>query len=321
MNATVLCLVLLVAAPEGAAADTPAETPKVKLSFDWAPGFQASVTSTKTRTRLAGERSSRSATSRYTLRTEPTGDDLRIRFANPTMKLDGDLEPLPAPAQAQIVAQVADLMPDFVVTKSGEFKGIDDLPGFQERLQSFLAETLPKDIDSVLLGQIRTILTSEAFLNSRAAEQWNAVVGAWVGAELDIGEQYVSSSKEPVPIVPGQEVLMNYSFSAKRLLPCKRHGSERGCAELEMRSVADAEDSKRLIESFLASVAGGRSLPATPIFKTLEIENVILLVTEPEGLIPHSCTITRSTRGTVSVDGQEQRVEQVDETLVSFTYP
>ncbi len=159
-------------------------------------------------------------------------------------------------------------MPDYVVTTTGEFVGVHDLPAFQTKLRAFLLEFFPKDVDSNILPQVQALFSSEAFLNSRAAEQWNAVVGAWAGAELELGAEYTYSSKEPVPLFPGEQVLMNYSFSAKRLVPCHRSGVDRSCAELEMRSTADPEDTKRMIQSFLSSVVG-KTLPQTPSFGPL----------------------------------------------------
>jgi hypothetical protein len=291
----------------------------VGLAFGWTPGLRASVTYVKTRTTVADERSSRSGTSKYTLLADVDGDNLRIRFENPTFELGG-AQKLPASVQAQLVGQVANLMPDYLVTQKGEFVGLHDLPDFQRRLRALMVDILPKDADPKLIGQVQSFVTSEAFVTSTAAEQWNAVVGAWLGAELEVGEQYTYSEKQPVPVFPGQQVLMHYTFSATRLSPCRRGGTKRTCAELEMRSTADAEDTKAIIQSVVSSLAG-KQLPQTPVFKTLEVENVVQLVTEPDGLVPHACTVTRTVKGTISVDGRDQHVEQVDETTVTYTYP
>jgi hypothetical protein len=254
--------------------------------------------------------------SRYTLLVDLEGDNLRIHFANPTFELGKDLKAFPAPAEALIVAQLAGLMPDYMVTRTGGFVGVHDLP----RLRTRLREIFPKDLDSNMLKQIQTFLTSEAFLNSQAEEQWNAIVGEWAGSELKFGAQYSFSTREPSPVFPEHEILMNYSFSAKRLVPCRRGGVDRSCVELEMRSTADPEDTKRMVQSVLSSL-GGKEIPQTPVFQTLESENVPLVITEAEGLVPHKYKLTQVVRGTVSADGKKHRLEQIDTTEVGYAYP
>lgn len=93
---------------------------------------------------IPDERSTRSATSRYTLRVAADDEHLRIHFADPSFQLGGDSEPLPAPVRAQIVAQVADLKPDYVVSRAGEFVAIHDLPAFRTRLQALVNEIFPE---------------------------------------------------------------------------------------------------------------------------------------------------------------------------------
>lgn len=323
MRVILSCCFLLLLASAGFAAEHAVPEPgsnTVDLVFAWQPGLRTSVTTTKSRTRVTNERTTRSATSRYTLVVGAEGENLRIHFEDPSFELGEQADSLPASAREQLVAQVADMAPDYVVSRSGAFIGIHDLPGFQKKLEAFLEKIFPDDLESDMLQKIQGMISSEAFLNARAAEQWNAVVGAWVGAEFELGEAYTHSSREPVPVFPGQQILMNYSFSAVRLVPCQRGGADRRCAELEMRSVADPEDTKRMIQAFLSNVIGDE-LPVAPVFRTLEIENVIRVVTEPNGLLPHALSITKTLKGTVSAGGQEQDIEQVDETKVSYAYP
>ncbi len=317
---SILCLLLLTAAPAWADSEEAAKPASVNLAFSWEPGLEATVSTTKTRLRDAGEQTKRSATSSYAIRVAADGEDLRIQFSDPSFEMSGDLEALPAQARAQLAAQIAELMPDYVVKKSGEFSRIHDLPAYQKRLEVFIDELMPKDIDPGLLAQFRAIFTSEGFLTGKAAEQWNTIVGVWAGAEFEFGEVYGYSNREPIPAFPGELILMNYEFSAKRLVPCRRAGKDRQCAEVEMRSTTDPEDTKKLIESMLSRLAGGE-MPPIPPFKTLEVMNTIHLVTEPDGLVPHAYTVTRTMQGTIEIEGQVQSVQQVEETRVEYTYP
>lgn len=316
----ILCGLLGSGIASGAQAQSAEDSPAVLLEFFWPPGLEASVTSVRTYTRTIEKRSSNTATSRFKFRVESNGDSLRIRFAEPSVEFDGEFGGLPAEARAQIVAQFSNLMPDYFVTTAGEFAGIYDLQAYQARFKEYLVTTLPRDSDPNLTDRLTALVASEAFLLSKTAEQWNTLVGLWVDAEFVFGEAITYESEEPLPLVPGETVLMHYSFSANRMVPCSRSGVDRDCVELEMRSTADSEDMQRMIESLLSRVAGDASLQL-PTFQTLEIENVIRLVTEADGLVPHACTTTKTVRGTVAAVGKTQALEQIDSTEESFVYP
>lgn len=332
MGVGALCVLLLLVAPvNGAAAKSPVATPHVAakapaepdtvlLAFAWPVGLRANVTSVRKHTRILQSKSTRSMTSRYTMEVAADTGGLRIRCTDPKVELGAGFEALPAAARAQAVDQAADFFPEFRVNETGECTGLVDLPGFQAKLQDFLASIFPKGTDSIVVAQARSLMGSEAFANAKASEQWNSIVGTWVGAEMEVGEEYPYSNREAVALFPGQDVLMHFTFAANRLLPCSRRGSQRPCVELELHSVADAEDMKKVIDQFFQKLGRGASSPSS-LFTSLEIENVIRLVTEPKGLIPHRMTVTRTLQGTVRVEGKDFPIEQTDETQVEYAYP
>jgi hypothetical protein len=294
----------------------------VVLRFDWPEGFQAEVVTKRTRTRSGEDGSSRSATSRYTIRAWDDGSELRVGFSDFELEAQ-DLGALAPAAQTQLLAQLGDLVPDFVVTRSGEFVGIADFEVFRGRLDLVLDRALPEGVEpSALpaLTEVRRLLTSQEFLESRAAGQWNALVGTWLEGELEVGASYSYEERSPVPIFPDEEILTSYQFSAERLLPCPRSGEDRECVELELRSITDPTDAKRMIESLLQRLTPAE-VRAAAHFTEFELENVIRLVTEPDGLIPHRHEETKTLRGTLSVGGQTQHVEQIDVTESSYAYP
>jgi hypothetical protein len=254
------------------------------------------------------------------VRVDAEGEHLRIRFTDPEFEATPDVDAVPSSERAEIMAKLADLMPDFVVTRAGAFVGLHDLPGFQKKLRNLLTQIMPPNLDPAVITQMQSLLTSEAFLNSRAAEEWNATVGAWVGGSFEFGVPEEYSRLDPVPVFPGSEIRMNYAFSAEGTLACERASSARRCVQLMMRSVADPEDTKRMIDSFLAKLAPDQA-PEMPVFRTLAIENVLRVTTEPEGLIPHSYSLTKSIRGTLAAPDGEQAVEQTDTTEVRYTHP
>ena len=214
----------------------------VALDFHWEPGLEAAVVSTRSRTRKGTNESHSTMTSRYRLRVDADGDQLRIGFEDLTLEA---AENQPATPEAmQFVGQMADLAPDYRVKKTGEFVGLHDFASYQEALNAMLSGMVADGAEEAL-GPLLEMLTSEAFVNTRASEQWNAIVGAWVGAELEIGEAYEAQIREPIPVIPGEHVLMNYTFEVTGWVTCERGGRTRQCAVLEMRSTADPDDMKR----------------------------------------------------------------------------
>lgn len=298
------------------------ETEVVHLVFAWPPGLRGSVSATQTREEtIDGDQTTDSATFRYSFQVVSEGENLRLDFDSASLETS-DVDAAMKSMQADVAARLAELMPSYFVSKAGDFAGIHDFAAFQRSVQAMF-DTAFKDLDPAVAQQaspLRDAMTSEAFLTSKAMEEWNAVVGVWTGAELEVGAEYVYSDQEPVPAFPGEEVLMNYTVSAKGFAPCRRGDEELRCVELEMRSSADPEDTRRLIEGFLAKLVGEGNT-AAPVFTSLEIENVIVVLTEPATLVPHTSFRTRTIRGTGSAAGEESRVEQVDRTEQRYTYP
>ncbi len=313
----ILTLVFL-ASSATAQDDSPAAEPEVvELHFSWPAGLSAHATTSKSRSRTTDQTSTQSSNSSFSFTVEPVGENLRVNFADPTFELSGDTESISVEAQAELTAQIADLIPDYLVTSAGEYVGIEDLPRFQQALQKFLQEILSAE-DGVS-DQLTGTLTSEAFLNFKTAEQWNIIVGTWAGGELEFGAEYSFSSREPVSIMPGQTVLMNYTFAVLRRLDCSRGGTQRDCVELEMRSEADAADTEKMIQLLIDQLAKGES-PELPAFEDFSVENTILLVTEPAGLIPHRYSVSKAVKVSMTEAGERQTFEQLDETEVKFDY-
>ena len=310
---------LLVASGCATVADAPEAEPgtPVALVFGWEPGMQASVVSTRTRQRTGASNLENSMTSLYTLRVDSAGEELRVHFDDLEVEVGG--KRAPAAEAIQFIAQMGDLAPDYRVTTHGEFLGLHDMPAFQQRLETLLTGMIPPKTQEAL-GPMMEMLTSEAFLNTRAAEQWNAIVGTWADAELALGSAYEAQIREPVPVVPGTEVMMNYTFEVKELVSCERGGTRRECAALEMHSIADPEDTAKMIEAIIDRIAG-QALTEQPVITSLDMDNTLQVVTEPNGLIPHQYKLIKNLRATVRIGDREREMVQVDTTEAAYSYP
>jgi hypothetical protein len=311
-----LVLVLLGgAAPAGA--ETAPDSGVVRLEFAWPAGLRARVTTTKSR-RTTGDRQERSSgTTAYTMQVAPLGDSLHIRFLDPTFAAAGDLAGAPPASRAQLSAQFADAIPDFVVDREGAFLGLRDPAAARAAVLGILAAVLTPPVPDSVRASVENLLSEEVLANL-AAQSWNSMVGMWVGAEMELGEEYETSARGPVPVAPGETILMKNVFRARRLVPCTRGGSDRTCVELAMTSTPDGEEMKSFLQAFLARFPGGDQVPRP---SALEILTEVRLLTEPAGMVPHALSILRRTTMTLEVRGQKGQAERVDETKTSYSYP
>ncbi len=302
-----------------------AETGPVHLRFAWEPGMSARVETTKTRVRIAETREERTATSAYTIVIDAAGEALRVRSVDPTFDLDTDEAavagaPGPSPERLAVIGQIAELMPDFLVNRSGGFLAVHDLDSFRTRLETVFRELLGPGADFPAVAQLISVLASEDYVTQRAAEQWNAIVGFWVDEQLEAGVVRSHSAREPVSMLPGQELLLHYEFEALRAVACERNGAPRGCVELELRSSADAVDTQRVLAAFMAELPDGET-EGMPVFETLDMSNVVRLVTEEDGLLPHRLEITRSFDAVLGfAGGQRQSIRQEEISRTRFDY-
>ena len=304
--------ILLVALsfPSEALAETPvaAAPATVTPKFSWQPGLKANVTFTTSNTR---DKRTTTTEGSYTLSVLAEGPHLRIRMSDPILGKKGSASTRDSTTkQARVMEQLTTLAPDFVVARSGEFVRVHDLPGFQARLKAFFTEHMPKGTDSTVGRNVLDQVTSEAFLTSRIAGEWNAIVGSWLGGvEMQLGQEYETTAREPLPLLPGEQVIMRNAFSASRLVDCRRGGGDRDCVELLFTSRSDPEDTKQVLQALLSRM-GGQAFSGM-VFKTFEIESQILVVTEPNGLIPHRYKLTKTVRGVAAMGQEERALEQV----------
>ena len=307
--------------PAAAAAPTPASAPAtVTPKFTWEPGLKANVTFTTSRTRVVDKRTTTATEGRYTLSVLAEGPNLRIHISDPKLGKKGGASTTDSTmTQARVIEQLAAMAPDFVVARSGEFVKIHDLPGFQGRIKAFFTEHMPKGTDSTVGRNVLDQVTSEAFLTSRIADEWNAVVGSWLGGvELQLGQEYETTAREPIPMMPGEQVIMRKSFSASRRVDCRRGGVDRDCVELIFTSSTDPDDTKQVLQAALSRL-GDQALSGM-VFKTIEIETKILVVTEPNGLLPHRYKLTKTVRGVAAIGQEERTLDQIDERETTYEW-
>lgn len=284
MAATLVAACATTPAPE----QTTDAAQAVEMRFGWQPGDEARVAIT--RERAVNDQPVAAISFAYTMSVSDRGDHLLVESSDYDL---GDAEAFADASDAQLdhlAAMAGSLQPGIVVTRQGDFVDVADLAGFRQRIRRVVAERYPANAHP-RLQPLMDMLTSEAFVRDAAGTEWRYIVETVAGAQFDTGRVYRFSERQPASFLPGApETLIETEMMLRRTFRCERAGRPRTCAEFEMRWRADPEDVERLIARFDEQAQAGLDVPD---FEHLAMENSLVLITEPDGLYPHSYEVSK----------------------------
>lgn len=313
-----LSVLALVAAPL-AAQEESADT--VQLRFGWQPGMRAEVEMEQVRIRdtETGRDSVRMA-STYRLQVAEHPEGLAVTYADMRWtEVPGDAGPEIRRLFDAMAASSSGGRARNVVTRGGEFVRVE---GAEETAREVMAalEPLFAEVDEAGLANLRQMLAgmvSPEALSASAADEWNALVGAWVDADLEVGAVYALESSFQAPVFPGVEIPVSLQFQVEGWTQCAETDGggdgEEPCVALVMISQPDAEVVAGAIRRFLEQ-AGLPVEEADDLFAQLAVETFVSLVAEPATLRPHRLEIQRVVTGGEGEDAPMQTDTRV------FTY-
>jgi hypothetical protein len=196
-------------------------------------------------------------------------------------------------------------LPNLVVTEDGEFLRVDDLAGFQYRVESSIRPVVSAlaggDPEIVgLLEDMLAVVVNEQVIESLAADRWSSLVDKWADTEWEIGQVFGADIEYPNPLVPGPPILYTINAGVTRKLQCQAPSGGLTCAVFVMVSrPADAalgQAAQVLADSLGAQLlaAAGQEVPAEYLdgaadaltFEELRLETRVELMTDPESLLP-----------------------------------
>jgi len=316
MKAMLLLLTLALGAAFGAAHATDVSSRVVTFTNGWQPGL---IGSGEVRITGAGA-SNPNWTFQFTLVTDAVENNLGV-----TYQVTG-FSPNPASHEEELFAQLtgAVTVPDFLISRSGRFVALKDLPGLRRALRENIRETFGHlhaakgDPETFELFVERT--TSQELLEGRVAEDWQRMVSRWIDKRVAVGKEYPFDDVValPIPRKPLPKLSMHGTYSLSHLELCDRDGVARTCAVLKMHLQPDDADIKRIGEEVYGNTPTAGKNPGD--VTTMEVTVDAEIVTEPDGLIPHRYAITKHIGVNLSADGKNsQRV--LDQRETTFSYP
>jgi hypothetical protein len=293
-----LLLVVLATAPRAGAADpgaapaqpaATAEGPerdpdRVTFRFAWPAPLEAQVRHRVTRTRSGA--AAATTVARYALRVHRVAEEaLRLETAGTAW--EGDL-PFP-PALAQVAAAASDRVLQRVAA-DGEFEALENA----EVLRPVLEEAYRASVPSEALE--RAVAAALGFLETDAEERWNRAVGFWIGAELTLGQPYVMRSEARLPLVPDATGEAKVEFQVRRRVPCGAAEREPRCVEVTLRSAPEPGAVERRLDAVAARLSSTGAPVSAAALAGLTLESELVLVTDPQTLLPHRVVWTDSLR-------------------------
>ncbi|HJU68806.1 MAG TPA: hypothetical protein VJ650_11230 [Gemmatimonadaceae bacterium] len=312
------CLTATVALAQGA--KNPAKVDTANLTFRWPETVTARVEAHRYRVRQTnGKQDTSNAGMSYRMTATRSGQEYVIRFDD--FQVAG-MEAVPrTPEKVALDERMGGFVPSYRVSASGEFVRLESSAAIRAFLDSIMTVWTSKESPPPpQVKQLITAMTSDAVLEARAAEEWNALVGAWIGAALEVGEVYGTEGEEPIAFFQNAMVKYEYEFSALRRMPCDSVAAPaaRDCVELQMVSRPDSAAMRQLMQRLVGDIAGDSTGEIG--FLDFNIENVVTLVARPESLLPVHLTVTKQVTGSARAEGKTETMYQLEVKTQKYTY-
>lgn len=307
--------------PAGAAPDA---SQTVSLRYGWPNGLHGTMSSRVTRRRSGvptPENYVVSGRCDFTVDAHAAGQ--QVRFERCTAAVDGASARLAA--WRTLLEKLTTIDQSYLVNPQGELVGVEGIAEVKSALDQWLEENAATQaIDPATQQTIRDTLYSEERLTAQAADEWNAMVGIWTGADLALGETYSARIEQPAPLLPDKKIPMDVTIAATHRAPCVDGDAEARCVAMTFTSSPDAKATSELTKSLAQQLdtTGKRDAPEQQAqLERMEVHHRIVLLTEPDRLIPHRVERIKDTRVWVrSTQGQTDPIVQLEEFVHEFTY-
>ena len=319
-----LVLSMTPAASVAQEATRPAAPDMAKLTFRWPATTRARVEARRYRERHSdGKHDTSDVRLSYRMTAERSGEEYVVRFDD--FQLAGASGAMGATPRAREMAALMErlgaLVPSYRVSAAGEFSRLESPATIRAFIDSMLTTLASKDgPPPPQLTQLMSTITSDAVLGASAAQEWNALVGTWIGGELEVGEVYGTTGEEPIPMFGNATIKFDYEFSALRRMSCDSAAAPkaRDCVELQMVSKPDSAVMRQFLERFMSTLIPDAAKGVG--FADFDVQNVVTLVARPESLLPVHLTVSKEVTGTVRAEGKEEKVYQLDVRTQKYKY-
>lgn len=287
---------------------------RITLSFGWPDSLQSAV-SVEQKSVKRGKATELNAT--YLSTVHPgSGDELVVSTRVMRQKLSGLDNGEQGNYVAGLLDQLSAEVPDYVVSRDGEFIRVDNLTAYQKRVEAALVSNLPTSLQNQkdsILAMVKSGLT-EKFLSAAATDDWNKTVGGWAGSSYVPGQTYRFSEQYYAPLLGEMPFTMDVSRRIAGFAPCT--ATEPQCVKLVLTATVAGDDFRSAMSAFLEKSVG------QPVnVKHVSVIRKVEIVAEPDTLIPHRTHSIKET--TVIIEdshGNARTSRETEDTRATYSY-
>ncbi len=287
---------------------------RISLTFAWPDSLQSAV-NFEQKSVKRGKASELKAI--YLTTVQPgSSDELVVSTRVMRQNLAGFEDEGKSDYMSALLRQVTSEIPDYVVSRDGQFIRVDNLSAYQQRIEAAVVSNLPTDLKEQkdkILAMVRPGLT-EKFLAAAATDDWNKTVGSWVASSYVLGQTYQFSETYYAPTLGEMAFSMDVSRRIAGFAPCT--ASEPRCVKLVLTATVAGEDFRSAMSAFLEKTVG------QPVnVKHISVVKKVEIIAEPDTLIPHRTHSSEET--TVVIEdsqGNTRTSRDTEDTRVTYSY-
>ncbi len=209
-----------------------------------------------------------------------------------TMTQDGK------PREDPILSFIQNITVTYELDVDGQLIKIRGFEGTIEKLKAALPGNLPPTVAAVL--------SEETFIN-RAAQEWDARIGSYVGMDAEIGDVWTGVDETPLPM-GGTMAFYSVTKFAEQV-----KFNDVDCVRLEFSFNTDAEELKNFMGDMWEDLAEMADMEAAPSVSNTKIAGKGERIIDPATMLIYSETVERTIKMTMAVPGQgEVEMTSVD---------
>ena len=289
---------------------------RVSLNFGWPDSMQSAV-NFQQKSIKRGKESELEATYLTTVRPGPSSpDELVVSTRVMRQHLSGPDHEQEKDYLSALLKQASSEIPDYIVSREGEFLRVDNLSAYQQRVESALISNLPPELENEkdeILAMVKPAM-SERFLAALVTDDWNKTVGSWVSSSYVVGQTYRFNEEYYAPALGNTPFAMAVSRRISGFAPCT--GSETRCVKLVLIATVSGEDFRSAMTEFLEKTVGDAvNVKHISVVKKMEI------IAEPGTLIPHRTRSSEETTVTIEDSkGNTRTSRDTKDTRITYSY-
>jgi hypothetical protein len=289
---------------------------RVSLNFGWPDSMQSAV-NFQQKSIKHGKKSELKATYLTTVRPGPASPDeivvstrvMRHHLSSPDNKKEQDY-------LSALLKQASSEVPDYVISREGEFLRVDNVSAYQQRVESAVMSNLPPELKNQkdkILAMVKPAM-SERFLAANVTDQWNKTVGGWISSSYVVGQTYHFTEEYYAPALGHTPFTMAVSRRIAGFTPCT--GNETSCVKLVLTATVSGEDFRSAMTEFLE-----KTIDSPVKIKHISVVKKMEIVAEPSTLIPHRTRYSEETTVTLEdSNGNTRTSRDTKDTRTTYSY-